>query len=72
MNAVLFIINQVALITLPLWSICKVVCYFRASNFHSSWDIPFESQQSEQDERREFSFSLKYGVTDAILHNNEK
>ena len=33
-NAVLFNMNQVALITVPLWSIYKVVCYLHAKCGH--------------------------------------
>ena len=33
-NAVLFNMNYVALITLPLWSIYKVICYFHANSSH--------------------------------------
>ena len=32
LNAVLFHILLIALITLPFWSICKMVCYFNANS----------------------------------------
>ena len=50
----------------------RAITNLNASN--GSRDIPFQSQEFEQDGFFRFSasFSIKYDVTDAILQDNEK